>query len=286
MEQALALSRKAAEVFKERGVPNARLDAELLLANVLQIDRLKLYLQHDRPVTPPEVERFREHVRRRIKREPVQYIIGEVTFRELVLAVDPRALIPRPETELLVGEVLKYATSTGRAADLSVLDIGTGTGAIALSIAREAGCRVVATDVSADALALAGENATRTGLREAVELRLGASWDAVREGERFDVVVSNPPYIAESERGSLEPEVAMYEPEPALFAQDGGKAVLWELIEGAHARLEPGGILALEVGHDQAADVAHRIEETGKYGSARIMRDYAGRDRMVIAHTN
>lgn len=287
MEQALALSRKAADVFNEKGIANARLDAELLLAHVLQIDRLKLYLQHDRPVTPPELEQFREAVRRRIKREPVQYIIGETTFRQLALAVDRRALIPRPETELLVGEVLKYATSRAAAADgvpaadLIMLDIGTGSGAIALSLAHEAGCRVVATDVSAGALALAGENAARTGLSDRIELRRGETWASIGEAEKFDVIVSNPPYVAESERTSLEPEVEQYEPAPALFAQDAGLAVLCAIVDSAHIHLRDGGLLALEIGSTQGAQVMARIESTGKYGSTRIVRDYAGHERIV-----
>jgi release factor glutamine methyltransferase len=279
LEQALLLTRKAEKVFAERGIPNARLDAELLLAHVLEIDRLKLYLQHDRPVTPPEVERFREFVRRRMKREPVQYIVGEVTFRKLDLAVDRRALIPRPETELLVGEVLKYPESIAG----SALDIGTGTGAIALSLAHEGGCRVVATDVSAEALSLAGENAARTGLSERIELRQGATWDPIGADERFGVIVSNPPYVAEQERDTLQPEVAEYEPAAALFAPDAGLAVLWSIIERAHAHLSPGGVLALEIGNTQGAAVLTRIRESGNYGAVRVVRDYAGRDRIVIA---
>jgi release factor glutamine methyltransferase len=277
------LSRKAADVFTERGVPNARLDAELLLAHVLQIDRLKLYLQHDRPVTPPELEKFREFVRRRIKREPVQLIIGSVTFRDLKLTVDRRALIPRPETEVLVGEVLKWATSSeSPIPEPRGLDIGTGTGAIALCLAKEGGFRMLATDVSADALALAAENTTRLGLLDLVDLAQGATWDAVPAGAVFDVVVSNPPYIGEGERGSLEPEVVAYEPAAALFAQDSGLAVLCAIIDGAHSYLRPGGLLAMEMGSTQGGALVERIEATGEYGTPRVVRDYAGRDRIVM----
>jgi release factor glutamine methyltransferase len=304
VEQALTLARKAADLFKEKGIPNARLDAELILAHVLQIDRLKLYLQHDRPVTPPELERFRELVRRRLKREPVQYIVGTVAFRQLELAVDARALIPRPETELLVGEVLKWAASgagmseaaagmseaaagmseaAAEGREMAALDIGTGTGAIALSLAAEGGFRVVATDVSEAALSLAAENAERTSLVERVDLRLGASWGPVRNGEVFDVIVSNPPYIGEQERTALAAEVVDYEPAGALFAQDGGLAVLSEIIEGASGRLRPGGLLALEMGETQGAQLVARIEAAGEYGTARVIRDYAGRERIVMA---
>ncbi|MGH7480611.1 MAG: N5-glutamine methyltransferase family protein, partial [Longimicrobiales bacterium] len=199
----IELARLAADRLAGTGIENARLDAELLLAHTLGLRRLDLYLQFDRPLSEAEVARYRVAVRRRLRREPVQYIVGETAFRELSLRVDARALIPRPETELLVGEVLRWAG--GRALD--ALDIGTGSGAIALSLVREGGfAHVVATDVSADALALAAENAAAAGLADAVEFRRGALWDAVPNGERFDVIASNPPYVADAERAALAPE--------------------------------------------------------------------------------
>ncbi|MEO5510309.1 MAG: peptide chain release factor N(5)-glutamine methyltransferase [Longimicrobiales bacterium] len=282
MEQALSLSRKAAEVFRERGIENGRLDAELLLANVLAIDRLKLYLQHDRPVTPAELERFRDHVKRRLKREPVQYIIGVVGFRDITLKVDRRALIPRPETEVLVGTVLAWLKEHAEG-PASVLDIGTGTGAIALSLASEAtDCTTVATDVSAEALALAAENTAMLGLGARVALRQGDLWEAVWPGERFDVIVSNPPYVAESERADLAPEVASWEPEAALFAQEAGLAVLSAIIRRAHEYLRARGLLALEIGAGQAVAVSALLSEAGHYTTPRVIRDLAGRDRIIV----
>ncbi|NIY07188.1 MAG: HemK family protein methyltransferase, partial [Gemmatimonadetes bacterium] len=196
----MEIARAAAAYMAERGIENARLEAELLLASVLGLSRLELYLQHDRPLTPGEKESFRALVRRRLKREPLQYVLGEVQFRALSLRVDPRVLIPRPETEVLVGEVLRWAASRGAAEGLTAVDVGTGSGAIALSLAKEGPFRrVVATDVSTDALEVARQNAARAGLAERVEFRTGALWDALRPGERFDVVVSNPPYIPEAE---------------------------------------------------------------------------------------
>ncbi len=284
MEQALALSRKAAEVFRERGIENGRLDAELLLASVLGIDRLRLYLQHDRPVTPSELDRFREMVRRRLKREPVQYILGDVAFRELTLKVDRRALIPRPETEVLVGEVLAWLKH-GQYATSDILDIGTGTGAIALSLARESTAKLVATDISADALGLAAENARATGALERITFRQGDLWSAVGEDERFDVIVSNPPYVDEADLPSLAPEVAAWEPGPALFAHEGGLAVLSAIIARAHAYLRPGGLLALEIGAAQGGAVESLMSSTGRYEPARIVRDLTGRDRIVLTET-
>ena len=277
-ELALPLAQKAAQLFGERGIANARLDAELLLAHVLGIKRLDLYLQHDRPISQQQLEEYRAFVRRRLKREPLQYITGKVQFRNIELKVDRRALIPRPETELLVDEVVKYAREAAR--PLRILDIGVGTGAIALSLAREvAGATVIATDVSGEALALARENAAALSL--AVELREGESWTAV--DDRFDVVVSNPPYIAEHERAELQPEVRDWEPGSALFAGEAGLDVLRELVAGAPARLNGGGLLALEVGMTQAADVSAYIEATSSFENIRVIRDLAGRDRIVTA---
>src|SRR5690606_30630707 len=173
MERVLDVSRKAAGVLAERGFEQARLESELLLAGVLGVKRLDLYLQHDRPLSPEELERYRTAVRRRLKHEPVQYILGTAAFRHLEVNVDGRVLIPRPETELLVGAVLEWSSVTGRRG--AVLDIGTGSGAIALSLAAEGGYeRVVASDVSPDALDVARANAERLGLADRIEFRAGS----------------------------------------------------------------------------------------------------------------
>jgi release factor glutamine methyltransferase len=283
-EPALELTRKAAAVLQERGFEQGRLEAELLLAWVLGTSRLQLYLQHDRPVEGAELDRFRSCIRRRLRHEPLQYITGEVPFREVVLGVDRRVLIPRPETEVLVGEVLRWAHARGP--EGAALDIGTGSGPIALSLAREGSFeRVVASDVSAAALEVAGHNAERNGVGAKVELRLGAGWDVAREGERFRVVVSNPPYIAEAERSALAPEVADWEPADALYAGDG-LAVIGPLIAGAPAHLEPGGLLALEIGATQAAAVCGLVSESAGLGSPRVVRDLAGRDRVILVEAN
>lgn len=279
----LALARLAADHMAGRGIENARLEAELMLAAVLGIRRLDLYLQYDRPLTRDEVAGFRAMVKRRLRREPLQYILAEAAFRELVLRVDPRVLIPRPETEVLVQVVLDWARERGGDA-LDAVDIGTGSGAIALSLAHEGPFeRVVATDVSADALALARENATRLGLSDLVEFREGALFDALAPDERFDVVVSNPPYIDEADRDTLAPEVRDWEPERALFASGGGLEVIEALVAGAPAHLREGGLIALEVGLGQAETVAERMAATGVYDVPWIVKDLAGRERIVLA---
>jgi release factor glutamine methyltransferase len=284
-ETALVLARKAGDVLAERGFDNARLEGELLLAGILGIRRLDLYLQHDRPVEAGELVDFREAVRRRLRHEPLQYILGQAHFRELVLRVDRRVLVPRPETEVLVEEVLRWARAA-QTAELEALDVGTGAGAIALSLVREhAFRRVVATDTAAGALAVARENAALLGLAERVEFRAGSLWTPLGEGERFDVVVSNPPYIGEQERSTLPLEVVDWEPPEALFAPAAGLAVLCALVDGAAPHLRAGGLLALEVGWQQAGEVAERIRRRGAYGEPRIVQDLAGRPRVVLAST-
>ncbi len=275
----LEVSRLAADRLAREGVADARLDAELLLSAVLGLRRLDLYLQHDRPLTEDEVARYREALRRRLRREPLQYIVGEVDFRELTLKVDARALIPRPETEVLVGEVLARAPEHATA-----LDIGTGTGAIALSLLREGEFRrVVATDTSAQALELAAENARRLRLDERLDLRLGSLFEPLRSGERFDIVVSNPPYVPVSDRAALQPEVGQWEPAEALFAAGDGTALLDAIIKQAPFWLQSGGLLALEVGAGQAGVVAERIRVAGVYDAPRTARDLAGHERIVLA---
>jgi len=277
---ALELAHQAGGFLSDRDITNGRLEAEHILAWVLGLKRLDLYLQHDRPIEAPELERFREAVRRRLRHEPLQYILGHVDFRRLRLHVDGRVLIPRPETEVLVGQVLDWAADRP---GLSVLDIGTGTGAIALSLAQEGDFgRIVATDASSDALDVARENATRCGLADRVEFRQGETWAAVNRGERYDIVVSNPPYIAESERATLQPEVRDWEPAAALFAGSDGMAVINELIDGAADYLQAGGLIALETGLGQGTVAVERLRSHG-FLRARTVKDLTGRERMVLA---
>lgn len=291
--QPLELVRLAAERLEREGVHNARLDAELLMAHVLGIRRLDVYLQFERPLTPDEVDAFREALRRRVRHEPLQYITGETDFRELTLRVDRRVLIPRPETEVLVGAVLDWvaAVDAGEAGGEptgtegpTALDLGTGSGAIALSLAHEGAFgAVVATDVSGDALEVARENARRLGLEDRIELRQGALWAAVRPEERFQVVVSNPPYVDAADRDTLMPEVRDWEPEEALYSAGGGLDVIRSIIEGAAAHVAAGGLLALEVGAGQAEAVAALVAATAEFGPARIVQDLAGHARAVLA---
>ena len=279
----------SADYLADRGVENGRLDAEHLLAHALGATRLQLYLQFDRPLDAEELAAFKPFLLRRARREPLQYVTGRAAFRELDLAVDRRVLIPRPETEVLVEAVLQWARRgvRGRSpkeANLDGMDLGTGSGCIALSLLVEGPFRrVVATDASADALAVAADNAGHSGLSERLETRLGPLWEPVASGENFDVVASNPPYIADAEAAQLEPEVRDWEPPVALFAGTHGLDVLDAIVAGAGQRLRPGGLLALEVGLGQAASVAERVRVAGGFKEPRIGRDLSGRPRIVLA---
>lgn len=279
----MRLVRWSATYLEGKGVERGRLDAEHLLAHALGTARLDLYLQFDRPLAPAELDRYRPLLKRRAEREPLQYILGHAAFRELELAVDARVLIPRPETEVLVDEVLAWAgPADGK--PRTALDVGTGSGAIALSLVAEGPfARVVATDTAAEALALARENARRCGASGSVEFREGPLFEPVAAGERFDVVVSNPPYVADRDAGALEPEVGRWEPAVALFAGPDGLGVLRGLVDGAPERLAPRGLLALEVGLHQAGPVVAMIEARGAYDEVRVRRDLAGRERVVLA---
>jgi release factor glutamine methyltransferase len=276
----LEMVRWTTDYLAKRGFDDARLEAELLLSGTLDLRRLDLYLQFDRPLRPEELAEFKARLLRRTRREPLQYIAGHADFRQLRLRVDRRVLIPRPETEVLVGEVLAWAR--GRA-DLTAADIGTGSGAIALSLASEGPfARVVATDVSTEALEVARDNHRAAAAAAPVEFRQGHAYAALA-GDRFDVVISNPPYVGERERDGLDPEVREWEPPLALFSGSEGLELIRELVRGAPSHLHGGGLLALEIGAAQAEEVCRLIRETGRFAEPDVRRDLAGRDRIVLA---
>ena len=273
----------SADYLTEKGVEAGRLDAEWLLSTALGVDRLQLYLQYDRPLSPEERAAFKPLLRRRASREPLQYIIGRSAFRQLELKTDPRVLIPRPETEVLVQEVLDWASAAGRSLG-RVWDMGTGTGAVALSLAVEGACtRVIATDSSPDALSVAADNAERYAVSGLVEFREGSLFESLEEGERFDVIVSNPPYIAEGEKGALQPEVRDWEPAEALFAGEDGMDVIRQLVAGAPDHLPAGGLLAFECGPGQAEHIETDMKDTDAFAAVRIRPDLTGRPRFVMA---
>ena len=258
----------AVDALDAAGVEDPRLDAEVLLSAATGWDRAELAANPDREIPPPAARGFAEMVRRRLRREPVAYIVGRRGFHGIELAVDPRVLIPRPETELLVELALEERPRR-------LLDVGTGSGAIALAVASELPeCEVVATDTSSAALEVARANAERLGLASRVEFHEGALPPG---GAEFDLVLANLPYVSETEWPGLEPEVTEWEPREALLAgPDGLDAIRAFLAAGPPARC-----LALEVGEGQATAAGELMREAG-FEEIEVREDLAGIDRVVV----
>jgi release factor glutamine methyltransferase len=275
----LEIIKRTTEFFTKRGVESARLNAELLIGHALGLKRMQLYLQFERPLTEAELEKIRPLVKRRGSREPLQYILGETEFCGLKLKVDRRALVPRPETEYLV-ELLagKITTPPG-----AILDLGTGTGALALALAAKyPESRVTGVDKSADALALARENAEALKLTERVRLLPSDWFSMLPSGEKFQLIVANPPYLTEAEVKEATPEVKDYEPVSALLAAEEGRADLEHIITQAHSFLAEGGLLACETGIAQHARLLERAQQCG-YARTESLRDLTDRDRYLLA---
>ncbi len=304
--------------FESKGIDDPRLEAELLLAHVLKVERIQLYVQHARTVAEPELSAFRDLVRRRAARVPTQYLLGEAHFRHLVLKVTPAVLIPRPETELLVDEALAvlrprrqpaWAYRDGRFVDRRdaqagervdggappapaeprVLDLCTGSGCVALAIASECpSARVTATDLSRDALAVARENAARCLAADRVtwlEGDLFAPLALLPPQDRiFDLITANPPYVRDADMAGLMPEVRDHEPHMALAAGPDGMKVIDRILAGAAAHLADGGHLLMEIGHDQADRLRERLSTGVAAGMEllEIRKDLSGHPR--IAH--
>ena len=264
--------------FAAKGIESARLDAECLLAHALGTERLQLYIDFDKPVSEAERARFRDLVKRRAgDRVPVAHLLGSKEFWSLAFEVGPDVLTPRPETETLV----QVGLDRLRPGPTAVLDVGTGTGCVGLAIASErADARITASDVSKAALAVAARNAEALGLAERVTFVCGSLFEPVAD-ERFDLIVSNPPYVAETLRPSLAPELA-HEPSEALFAGPDGLDTLRELVAGVPARLVPGGAFAVELSPEQAETTAGWCREAGLL-EVTLHRDLAGRPRVVAA---
>ena len=263
--------------LKQQGVESPRLNAEHLLAHVLGVkNRINLYMEFDRPLGESERAPLRDFVRKRAEGMPLQHLLGTVEFFGRTFRCDARALIPRPETEQLVENVLAEAGDPA----VRVVDVGTGSGVIALTLALERPeASLTAVDVSREALALAGENAALHGLSERVDF-LESDLLAGVTGP-FDVIVANLPYIATGEMAGLSPEVRR-DPVLALDGGDDGLALVSRLIESAPVFLSAGGVLALEIGHDQAGRVEFLLT-ANNYRDIKKLRDYQGIERILIA---
>jgi release factor glutamine methyltransferase len=266
--------------FEEQGIETARLDAEVLLAHALDVSRLQLYLDYEKPVSEVERARYRELVQRRGRdRVPISHLVGVREFWSLPIQVTPDVLTPRPETETLVEAAL--ASIPDPEAEIRILDLGTGSGAIALALARERPrALLTASDISISALKVARETAEKLQLSEQIRFVEGSVFDAV-SGEEFDLIVSNPPYIARRDRESLPRELS-YEPEEALFGGDDGLEVIRPLVARVRDHLAPGAVFALELDPAQAEAVASSCREAG-LNDVEILKDLAQRARVVKA---
>jgi release factor glutamine methyltransferase len=270
--------RWSAEDFGKRGSPSPRLDAELLLASALGMDRIRLIIESERLLDDGELARARALIVRRRNGEPVAYILRRREFFGLPFAVDRRALVPRPDTEPLVEvaiERTRERSMYGRA-----LDLCTGSGCVALAFARSRPTwRVTGTDISEDAVHLAWENTERLGVAHALRFLTGDLYTPVR-GERFELITANPPYIPTGELAGLDRDVRDFEPRLALDGGTDGLSLELAVVAGAPAHLIAGGILAVEVGHDQASRVAEAFERAG-FSEVQRRRDYGGHERVV-----
>ena len=251
--------------FREKGVPNAKLDTDILIAHSLGIKRLDIYLDLDRPLTETQLTILRPLVKRRASREPLQYIIGKTEFYGITLKVDPRALIPRHETEELIELIVeRLETPPAR-----ILDLGTGSGAIALALASKySDAEVTATDQSDEAITLAKENAVALNLSSKVTFIKGAWFEPLDEGARFDLIVSNPPYLTEIEMQTAEPEVIDHEPHSALASGQDGLDDLRLIFKSVSKHLAEGGLLALETGVGQAGAIKAMALKVSLYGQS------------------
>ncbi len=266
------------EYFSGKGFEQPRSDAEVLLAYSLGMDRIQLYINYDKPLSPEELARFRGFVRRRAAFEPAQYIIGKQEFWSLDFEVTPAVLIPRPETEVLVEKALDLTSKESAL----VLDLGTGSGAIAVAIAHErSAINVIAVDKSWPAIEVAHRNAVRNGVADRVFFAVMDLFGAIAALPIFDLVISNPPYVSDAEFLDLAPEIANYEPHSALLGGgERGLALIRSILEQFPACLKPGGSLLVEIGAGQAeileagfsADLAGRFE---------FIKDYSGIKRVL-----
>ena len=274
--------------FEQHAIPNPRLDAEVLLGHLLEKSRLQLYLDFEMPVFQEHLTPFRELIKKRIAHTPVSYLTNRKEFMSLDFYVDERVLIPRPETEQLVETILTTKTEKFQ----RLLELGTGSGAIATSLAvHQPEWDITATDISESALAVAEKNAETHACAAQITFLAGDLFDPIKAIDpntetRFDWIVCNPPYVKKTEWDALSPDVRDYEPEIALFAGDDGLVVIRRLITEAPEYLVPNGKLILEIGETQADTVQTLINAEPAYCNYKLLKDYAEKERIVLANVS
>jgi release factor glutamine methyltransferase len=277
----------ATNYLRDKGIESPRLCAELLLSHQLKKNRVELYLEYDQPLNPLEIAGYRSLIKRRLEREPIQYIIGHQEFWSLDFLVSPAVLIPRPETELLIEEALKLR-ERNLFSDNSypkILDLGTGSGVIAISLAKEIhNATLIASDISFEALTLAKHNSRHHNLNSRITFCQGDLWQPFSHSSvRFDMIVSNPPYIPSEAFKALPPEVRDYEPRVALDGHENGMYFIKRIIEESGMYLKPGGWLLIEMDPDQTERALHCIDLTQSFGFKERRMDYRKKYRMVMA---
>lgn len=267
----------------KHGSDTPRLDAEILLAHARSCARIELYTRFDEQLSEPQRAVMRTLVRRRAQSEPVAYLVGHREFFSLDFRVTPNVLIPRPETETLVVELL---TSIEPLANPRVADIGTGSGCIAVAVAaNNPRVEITAVDISEAALSIARENAGRHGVSDRIRLVEGNLLEPLAGQPPFDAIVSNPPYVADGELPTLQPDVRLHEPNQALSAGEDGLNVIRRLILGAHSHLTGGGVLLMEISPEQSDAIVRLLNDAGYYTGVRIVKDSSGDARVVHART-
>jgi release factor glutamine methyltransferase len=273
---------KSADFLGQRGVESPRLQTELLLAHLLKMPRMKLYLNFERTLTPVETDALRKLVKRRGLREPLQHITGSTSFCGLEIAVNRHVLIPRPETEILAELGWQFLT-TLNAQPSTALDFGTGSGCIAITLAAKCpAAKIVATDISADALVLAAQSAARNNVTEKIQFLQSDNFAALPADTRFDLIVSNPPYIPSAEITTLQPEVRDFDPRGALDGGADGLNFYRLLATKVKSLLKPAGKMMLEFGDGQAGTI-RKIFENEKWIVEAVKDDYSQRARILIA---
>jgi len=281
----LEVLNQAVEKLRAKGIDRPRTNAELLLGAVLNAKKIDLYLDRDRILTPQQIEKFNQFIQERIAGKPLQYIIGSTEFFGLEFKLNESVLIPRPETEILVEIIIEHIKDFPQP---KIIDLGTGSGAIAISLAKNLkSCFVLATDISPDALKLAKKNAKKHKVDDQIDFLCGDMFEPLRNKDiegKINCVVSNPPYVSKEEFEHLSPEIKDYEPIMALRTDEEGTFFHKKIIEGSLAFLEKGGILALEVGLGQATKVADLIRSQKEFENTEMKKDLGGIERIVVTY--
>jgi len=281
------LLKVSTDYLKSKGIENSRLNAEVLLAHQLNLERIRLYLNFNQPLTGKEISGYRSLIKRRITLEPLQYITGTQEFWSLDFVVDRHVLIPRPETEIAVEQAIILAKTIEHNEDqsLKILDLGTGCGPISIAFAKEMpGVLIWATDISEKALNVARTNASKHDVADRLEFRQGDLWEPfLNDTCLFDIVVSNPPYVTSGEYNDLSPDIRDNEPRLALDGGEDGMYYLKKIIKGAHDFMNPGGWIILEMAPSQTQEALTIIDQTGDYEKMARIKDYSRSYRVVIA---